>query len=97
MCELLASLAERIILVPVESKRTASPEQLAEVFRAANPKAQVRCADSLSQALDWAGRDEFVVIAGSLYLIGAALALLDPDFGASGDERGLNEWGGAQK
>ena len=97
MCELLAPIAERIILVPVESNRTASPEQLAEVFRVANPKAQVRCADSLSQALDWAARDEFVVIAGSLYLIGAALVLLDPDFGASGDERGLNEWGGNQK
>jgi dihydrofolate synthase/folylpolyglutamate synthase len=97
MCELLAPLAERIVLVPVESKRAAKPELLAEVFRVANPKAQVCCADTLAQALERTAKDGFIVIAGSLYLIGAALVLLDPEFSASGDERGLNEWGGSQK
>ncbi len=97
MCEMLAPLAARILLVPVDSARTAKPEELAVVCRAANPRAEVRCVENLSHALECAANDEFVVIAGSLYLIGAALVLLDPEFSASGDERGLNEWGGAQK
>jgi hypothetical protein len=40
-------------------------------------------------------KDEpFVVITGSLYLIGEALARLDPAFAEVADERGLNEWTG---
>jgi dihydrofolate synthase/folylpolyglutamate synthase len=96
MCELFAPLAERVILLPVESKRTASPEQLAGVFRVANPTAEVVCVENLTQALDEAARDEFVVVAGSLYLIGAVLSQLDPSMRDVGDERGLNEWSGAR-
>ncbi len=97
MCEMLAPGAARILLVPVDSARMAKPEELAVACRAANPRAEVHCLDNLSRALADAANDEFVVIAGSLYLIGAALVLLDPEFSASEDERGLNEWGGAQK
>ncbi len=97
MCEKLAPLASRILLVPVDSARTAKPEELADVCRATNPQAEVLCMKTLPGALENAANDAFVVIAGSLYLIGAALVLLDPEFSASGDERGLNEWGGAQK
>ncbi len=97
MCEMLAPLATRILLVPVDSARTAKPEELAEACRAANPRAEVRCVENLTRALENAANDKFVVIAGSLYLIGAALVLLDPEFSANGDERGLNEWSGAQK
>ena len=97
MCEMLAPAAARILLVPVDSARMAKPEELAVACRAANPRAEVHCLDNLSRALADAANDEFVVIAGSLYLIGAALVLLDPEFSASEDERGLNEWGGAQK
>ncbi len=97
MCDMLAPLASRIMLVPVDSARTATPEELAVVCRAANPQAEIHCIKTLSVALESAAEDAFVVIAGSLYLIGAALALLDPEFSGSGDERGLNEWGGGQK
>jgi len=97
MCERLALIAKRIIVVPVESKRTASPEQLAEAFRAANPRVEVVCVPNLTQALDQTAADDFILVAGSLYLIGAALALLDPQFKDSGDERGLNEWSGGRK
>ncbi len=97
MCEMLAPLATRILLVPVESSRTAKPEELAVVCRAANPQADVRCFENLPRALENAANDKFIVIAGSLYLIGAALVLLDPEFSACGDERGLNEWGGTRK
>jgi dihydrofolate synthase/folylpolyglutamate synthase len=97
MCEKLAPLAARILLVPVDSTRTAKPEELAVVCRAANPQGEVLCMKNLPQALQNAGEDKFVVIAGSLYLIGAALVLLDPEFSQGGDERGLNEWGGAPR
>jgi dihydrofolate synthase/folylpolyglutamate synthase len=97
MCEKLAPLARRILLVPVDSARSAKPEELAVVCRAANPQGEVLCMKNLPQALENAGEDKFVVIAGSLYLIGAALVLLDPEFSASGDDRGLNEWGGAPR
>ena len=94
MCERLAPLANRILLVPVGSERTAQPAELATACRAANPRAEVLCVKNLSHALKQTVGDQFVVIAGSLYLIGEALVLLDPEFATSGDERGLNEWGG---
>ena len=97
MCGMLAPLAKRILLVPVDSARTAKPIELAAACRAANPQADVRCAENLPGALANAANDAFVVIAGSLYLIGAALALLDPDFKDVGDERNLNEWSGTAK
>lgn len=96
MCEILSPLAARILIVPVSSERTAAPLALAEVCRAVNPSADVQSSPSLEAALQTATRDTFVVIAGSLYLIGAALALLDPEFRDAGDERGLNEWGGTK-
>jgi dihydrofolate synthase/folylpolyglutamate synthase len=96
MCQILAPLAARILLVPVRSERTTPPQELAEVCRGANPHATVKSCASLADALQESARDSFVVIAGSLYLIGAALALLDPEFRDAGDEHTLNEWGGAK-
>ena len=93
MCAQLAPLATRVLLVPVESERSARPAELAAACRRANPQADVRCLDNLAQALAAAADDKLVVIAGSLYLIGAALAFLDPAFRETEDERGLNEWG----
>lgn len=97
MCEILAPLATRIVLVPVGSERTAQPQQLADACREANSKADVRSCASLAEALQETVADPFLVIAGSLYLIGAALPLLDPEFRDTGDERALNEWCGLQK
>jgi len=97
MCEILAPRAERIVLVPVGSERTAKPEELAEVCRAANPKAEVCCCRTFHEAVDRTVAAPFVVITGSLYLVGEALALLDPDFRDSANERGLNEWSAATK
>jgi dihydrofolate synthase/folylpolyglutamate synthase len=91
MCEMLAPLAGKVFTVPVASERTADAGELAEVFRAVNPQAEVAAAENLSAAL-FACRDEpFVVITGSLYLIGEALELLGHS-PAGTDERGLNEW-----
>jgi dihydrofolate synthase/folylpolyglutamate synthase len=97
MCEQLAPLAQRIVTVPVASARTAVPEELAVACRHFNPHAEVRVAQDLGHALELVAADAFVIIAGSLYLIGAALAVLDPQFRDVDDERGLNEWGGVPK
>jgi dihydrofolate synthase/folylpolyglutamate synthase len=97
MCEILAPLAARILLVPVGSERTAKPEALAGVCQGVNPSAEVWCGASLQEALARADQDALVVIAGSLYLVGEALVLLDPNFQDGVDERRLNEWGGSPK
>jgi len=94
MCEILAPLAGRILLVPVHSERTAEPHGLAEVCRRANPAAQVRECASLAAALLDAANVPFVAIAGSLYLIGEAMELLQLSPATANSERDLNEWGG---
>ena len=95
MCELLAPAASRILLVPVHSERTAEPHGLAEVCHRANPSAPVAEYDSLRAALDDNCAERFLIIAGSLYLIGEAMELLQLSPLSSPDERLLNEWGPA--
>jgi dihydrofolate synthase/folylpolyglutamate synthase len=92
MCELLAPLASRILLVPVASERTAEPHGLAEACLHANPSARVVEHASLSAALADTEQEAFVTIAGSLYLIGEAMELLGLSAGTAHAERGLNEW-----
>ena len=99
MCEILAPLAAKIFCVPVASVRTADARELAKTFRSANPAAEVLVCDSLSEALGKSGSRErslhhaqsFIVITGSLYLVGEALELLGLSPADAG-ERGLNEW-----
>jgi dihydrofolate synthase/folylpolyglutamate synthase len=97
MCDILAPLARRILLVPVPSERSATPQELAEVCRRANPGAQVMACASLREALEKTAEDGFVTIGGSLYLIGEAMELLHLSPAKATNERGLNEWGGAAK
>jgi dihydrofolate synthase/folylpolyglutamate synthase len=97
MCEILAPFAERILLVPVHSERTAEPHGLAEVCCRANPSAQVIECASLAAALADTAGDSFVTIAGSLYLIGEAMELLQLSPVKANNERGLNEWSGVPK
>jgi dihydrofolate synthase/folylpolyglutamate synthase len=92
MCELLAPLAPRILLVPIHSERTAEPHGLAEVCQRANPQARIAEYPSLSAALADSARDPFLVIAGSLYLVGEAMELMRISPAAPQQERGLNEW-----
>jgi dihydrofolate synthase/folylpolyglutamate synthase len=92
ICGILAPLAGQILTVPVSSQRTASPDDLTEACRAANPSADVSICHSLDEALRKAAGSRFIVITGSLYLIGEALELLG--YAASTkSERELNEWG----
>ena len=91
ICRVLAPLAARIFTVPVASERTAGARELAAACRVANPAVEIAACDSLRMALDQAANDRFVVVTGSLYLVGEALELLGLS-PATGDERALNEW-----
>ncbi len=95
ICRLLAPLAEKIFTVPVASERTADPVAVAKVFRAASPKSVVDSFQNLAAALDACRDEPFLVITGSLYLIGEALEQLGYS-PADGAERGLNDWRGPQ-
>ncbi|MGA2281035.1 MAG: folylpolyglutamate synthase/dihydrofolate synthase family protein [Verrucomicrobiota bacterium] len=91
ICRTLAPLAARIFTVPVASERAAGARELAAACRAANPAVEIAACDSLCRALDQAANDRFVVVTGSLYLVGEALELLGLS-PATGGERALNEW-----
>jgi dihydrofolate synthase/folylpolyglutamate synthase len=91
ICRTLAPMAARIFTVPVASERTADARELAAACWAANPAADIAACDSLRRALDQAASDRFVIVTGSLYLVGEALELLGLS-PATGDERALNEW-----
>ena len=92
MCGILAPSASRILLVPVHSERTAEPHGLAEVCHRVNPHAAVSEYPSLEAALAEAAQESFVVVAGSLYLIGEAMELLQLSPVKAASERALNEW-----
>jgi dihydrofolate synthase/folylpolyglutamate synthase len=91
ICETLAPLAARIFTVPVASERTADANELAGACRAAKPSAEILACANLAEALKQSVNEEFVVITGSLYLVGEALELLGLS-PATESERGLNEW-----
>lgn len=92
MCRILAPLANRALLVPVVSERTMRPEELATLCRIENPDAEVVSCGSLAEALARSSSDPFVVIAGSLYLIGEAMEQLGISPVPSTDEKILNNW-----
>jgi dihydrofolate synthase / folylpolyglutamate synthase len=91
ICQILAPLAAQILTVPVSSQRTASPDELTEACRAANPSAAISVCHSLNEALQMAASEKFIIITGSLYLIGEALELLG-QISSAKSERELNEW-----
>jgi dihydrofolate synthase/folylpolyglutamate synthase len=92
MCQRLAPLAGKVLLVPVHSERTAEPHGLAEVCRLANSDAEVTECASMSEALVLSAKSPFVTVAGSLYLIGEAMELLGLSPTKPVEERSLNEW-----
>jgi dihydrofolate synthase/folylpolyglutamate synthase len=91
MCQLLAPLASRVLLVPVHSERTCEPHGLAEACRAANPQAIVSEHASLGEAVASLEDETLVTVSGSLYLVGDAMELLRVS-PTKLSERGLNEW-----
>jgi dihydrofolate synthase/folylpolyglutamate synthase len=95
ICRTLAPLAARIFTVPVASARTADARELAAAFHSANRSAEVMVAANFLEALNASKDEPFVVVTGSLYLVGEALERLGLSPGGAG-ERGLNEWNAAQ-
>jgi dihydrofolate synthase/folylpolyglutamate synthase len=96
ICQILAPLAGKIFLVPVASERTTNPGELAEVCHASNSPAEIFVCKSLADALDKTTCEKFVVITGSLYLVGEALERVGILM-ADKNERDLNEWTGGGK
>jgi dihydrofolate synthase/folylpolyglutamate synthase len=94
ICRILAPLAAIIITVPVASARAADAHELAKTFHSANPAAETTACKSFSEAMIACNDAAFIVVTGSLYLVGEALELfgLSP---ANTGERGLNEWSAA--
>lgn len=92
ICQLLAPLAESIFLVAIHSDRTEEPENLLTNCRLANPGAEIHICREVAEALRLVAGAPFVVITGSLYLVGEALERLHPAFTTGSDEKGLNEW-----
>jgi len=97
MCEILVPLARRTLCVPVSSSRTMTGETLAESCRRTSPATDVTACSSLAEALRAVASEPFVVIAGSLYLIGEAMEQLHLAVTPERDEKGLNEWGGGKR
>ena len=93
ICRILAPLANRILLVPVSSERSAPPEDLQRACHDANPSAETLVCSSVAQALETTLEEPFVVVTGSLYLVGEALERLQGSPAAGLAERALNEWG----
>jgi folylpolyglutamate synthase/dihydropteroate synthase len=91
MCHILAPLAQKIYAVPVASARTAVAEEVAAFSHSANQSAEIVASKNFSEALNACQHEPFVVVAGSLYLIGEALEKLGA-LPSDGGERGLNEW-----
>ena len=89
MVGILAPVAGRIVCVPVSSERTLPPDELAEACRQ-QTDCEVIASASLEDGLAAVAADDFVVITGSIYLLGEAMELLG--LAAAVDEKDLNEW-----
>jgi dihydrofolate synthase/folylpolyglutamate synthase len=96
MCRRLAPRAARLLLVNVSSQRSAAAEELRLACAAAHPAAEISCHHCLAEALQQAASYPFVVVTGSLYLVGEAMELLGLSPILPNGERRLNEWGDAQ-
>jgi len=86
--EVIAPRADRIVCIPISSERTLSPAQLAEECH--RHCSQVTEAGSLLEGLETVRDDPFLILTGSIYLIGEAMEQLG--LADAVGERGLNEW-----
>ncbi len=87
----IVPVASRVITVPVASSRTVSAGDLRAACMASGVTRPVRAVASMAEALRACASDSFVVVAGSLYLVGEALECLGEAVPVPG-QRALNEW-----
>lgn len=93
----LAKVAGRFVVSPVASTRTVGAEELRDALKELRCNRPVRVVGSAAEAVKAASADPFVAVTGSLYFIGEVMEGLGIEPGSSGDERGLNEWGGGNR
>lgn len=89
MVGILAPVAARVVCVPVSSERTLPPDELANACRQ-QKDCEVVAVESLEEGLAAVGKDDFVVISGSIYLLGEVMGILG--LTEVVDEPNLNEW-----
>jgi dihydrofolate synthase/folylpolyglutamate synthase len=92
IARILGPSSRRILLTPVSSERSASPVELESACREANPSVETIVCGSAAEALEKTSVDPFVLVTGSLYLVGEALEHLEGSPGRAFAERSLNEW-----
>ena len=90
ICAILAPLAAQVLLSPIPSERGADPQWLANLCRQANSAAPITICGSIAEALGKAAAEPFVLVTGSLHLVGDAMVELG--LAVSKDEAGLNEY-----
>jgi dihydrofolate synthase / folylpolyglutamate synthase len=95
MCHILAPMAARVLLVPVASERTTLPGELLGGFLAGDTEVVAEACGSLAEALTRVEKEPFVVLSGSLHLVGEAMEWLQLSPG-SATERDLNDWDAAR-
>jgi dihydrofolate synthase/folylpolyglutamate synthase len=77
ICEVLAPIADSVLLPKIRSERAAAPENLAKVVSAIAPPLPHSITPSLGEALDLArAKPNPILITGSLHFAGEALAYL---------------------
>ena len=90
----LAAHAEQLLLVPVKSDRSASVHELLSPHSDGRVP-RVPCS-SLPDALAKASKARFILITGSLYLVGEALEYFGYSPSPKVSEFALNEWGASK-
>lgn len=77
ICAELAEVAGTVIATPTRNPRSATPEELASIWDATAPTVPCRMAPDTATALSAAQRNGGpILVAGSLFLVGEALAIL---------------------
>lgn len=97
ICRLLVPLATRVLLVPLHSERTVDVTEVQQFCIQNWPEKRIELFESAGKALESAimvSRERFVLVSGSLHLIGEAMEWLHIHPGER-SERLLNEWDAA--
>ncbi len=76
MIRSFAALPHRVVLVPIQSERSARTEDLKSVWSEVNPDANIQLVTGLREALEVTSNEPLTVVVGSLYLAGECIGLL---------------------
>ncbi len=96
MCDILIPGVARVFLVPLHNERSVDPDDVRAYCAARHSSTAFTISTSSSDAVDAALKFSFVIVAGSLHLIGEVMEHLaiTP---ALPSERNLNEWDAARQ